>query len=71
MSTLQGAEAELSSDTQWCNNPLDGGFTGTIGLLPCSTPLGDDENAVSQATQALSYTQATLADEEQELSAAG
>ena len=33
--TLQGDQGKLNSDTQWCDDPLDGGFTGEIGLLPC------------------------------------
>ena len=66
-SNLQGAEGELESDMQWCNDPLEGGFTGEIGYLPCSTQLQDDEGTVSQDTQELSYAQATLATEQQEL----
>ena len=69
--TLQGDEGTLSSDTQWCNEPLDGGFTGTVRDIPCSTAVENDDNAVSQDTQELSYAQATLETEEQELSAAG
>lgn len=70
-SNLQGAEGKLSQDTQWCDDPLDGGSTGEIGLLPCSSQLGIDEGNVSADTQELSYAQATLETEEQEFSTAG
>ncbi len=68
--TLQGDQNKLESDTQWCNDPLDGGATGEIGLLPCSSQLQIDEGNVSADTQELSNAEATLGTDEQELSAA-
>ncbi len=62
---LQGAVNTLSSDTQCCNDPLDG---GEIGLLPCSSQLEIDENAVAQDTQFLTSAQSALSGDQQELS---
>ncbi len=68
-SNLQTAESTLASDTEWCNDPLDGGFTGTVRDFPCSTAIEDDNQAIMQATQTLSYAEATLDTLQQELTA--